>query len=96
MNLARIPDANDLLVPGRSSLLKALVRMQEVRHTQLQYGRHCSHHDDTAPIVPHQMNRSATRTNLCTMQKTRGLRRLLPSVLRTVSLACKNLVALSL
>jgi len=29
MMLARIPDANDLLVPGRSSSLKALVWMQE-------------------------------------------------------------------
>jgi hypothetical protein len=92
MCLARIPDANDLLVPGRSSSLKALVRMQEVRHAQLQYGRHCSHHD-TAPIVPHEMNRSAMYTNFRTVQKTHGLRKLLQSFLRTVSLACKTLVA---
>lgn len=90
MILARIPDANDLLVPGRSSSLKALVWMQEVRHAQLQYGRHCSHHDDTAPTVPHRINKTGTCTNLCIVQRTRGLRKLVPSFLRTVSLACKK------
>lgn len=62
MRLVRIPDANDLLVPGGSGSLKALVCMRAVRHTQLQYGRYCSHHDDSAPVVPYHMNKSAICT----------------------------------